>query len=299
MGEGADAGIRSMTGHGVGEAALGDGRVLVEIRAVNHRYLDVRVRLPTELAEHAGRVEERVRHSLRRGRAEVLGRLVGDVCGPPTLDESRARAAFAQLGALRDELRPDEPVPLSLLACVPDLFTSQGRIDHDQTRAAVLDATEAACGQVWTMRAREGEALAEDLRGHLASLTAQLAVVKAHGPAVVAGYRDKLRQRIERLLEDAEVALDPGRLEHEVALFADRADVAEEVSRLTSHAEQMRELLEGKDATTGKRLDFLLQEMTREANTIGSKSADAELARAVVEMKASISRMREQAQNVL
>lgn len=294
-----DAGIRSMTGHGVGDAPLGDGRVLVEVRAVNHRYLDVRVRLPTELAEHAGVVEERVRKSLRRGRVEVLGRLDGEVCGPPTLDEARARAAFAQLSALRDELRPDEPVPLSLLGCVPDLFSTQGRVDHEVTRAAVVAATDRACEEAWTMRAREGEALAADLRGHLDALRSQLEVVKAHGPSVVEAYRARLRQRMERLLEDSDVSLDPGRLEHEVALFADRADVAEEVARLASHAAQMRDLLAGRDETAGKRLDFLLQEMTREANTIGSKSSDAELARAVVEMKASISRMREQAQNVL
>jgi uncharacterized protein (TIGR00255 family) len=182
---------------------------------------------------------------------------------------------------------------------VPDLFTTQGRIDHDATRAAVIAATDQACAEVWTMRAREGGALADDLRGHLDALAAQLEIVERHGPSVVEAYRARLRQRIERLLEDGDVSLDPGRLEHEVALFADRADVAEEIARLGSHADQMRDLLAGRDETAGKRLDFLLQEMTREANTIGSKSSDAELARAVVEMKASISRMREQAQNVL
>ncbi|MEQ8456026.1 MAG: YicC/YloC family endoribonuclease [Sandaracinaceae bacterium] len=292
-------GIRSMTGHGVGEAPLGQGRVLVEIRAVNHRYLDVRVKLPTDVAEHGGAVEERVRRSLRRGRVEVQARLQGDVCGPPALDVDRARAAFGQLSALRDELRPGEPVPLSLLSCVPDLFSASGEKDHEAASEALALATDAACEEVWTMRGREGEALAADLSGHLDALLAQLASVQARVPEMVDGYRQRLRGRIERLLEDGDVSLDPGRLEHEVALFADRADIAEEIARLSSHAAQMRALLRGEDETAGKRLDFLLQEMTRETNTIGSKSADAALAQSVVEMKAAVSRMREQAQNIL
>src|SRR5687767_14132120 len=110
----ADARIHSMTGHGVGEAPLGDGRFKIEIRAVNHRYLDVRVRLALHLAEHSAVVEDCVRRALRRGRVEVIGRLEGDVCGPPVLDRARAKEAFAQLCDLRDELRPGEAVPLTL-----------------------------------------------------------------------------------------------------------------------------------------------------------------------------------------
>jgi uncharacterized protein (TIGR00255 family) len=294
-----DLGIRSMTGHGLGEATLGQGRVLLEVRAVNHRYLDVRVRLPLELAEHAGVVEERVRRALKRGRVEVMGRLDGEVCNAPVLDKARARAAFAQLSELRDELRPEEPVPLSLLACLPDLFGARSVCDQAEARDALERASDLACEAVWKMRAREGEALAEDLRGHLAMLGAALASVRERSPGVVDSYRERLRQRIERLLADNDVQLDPGRLEHEVALFADRGDIAEEIARLHSHCHQLRELLEDGEDNAGKRLDFLLQEMTREANTIGAKSSDAELARLVVEMKTAISRMREQAQNVL
>lgn len=291
--------IYSMTGHGVGDAPLGHGRVLVELRAVNHRYLEVRVRLPVELTEHAAMIEERVRRALKRGRIEVMARLDGDVCGPPVLDRARAREAFAQLCSLRDELRPEEPVPLSLLSCVPDLFGGRAVCDHDKARAAIEAACDAACDAAWRMRAREGEALREDLRQHLAMLGGAVARARTRAPLVVDGHRERLRQRVERLLADAEVALDAGRLEHEIALFADRADISEELARLASHEAQMRAILEGEDTETGKQLDFLLQEMTREANTIGSKSADADLAQLVVTMKTAISRMREQAQNVL
>lgn len=291
--------IRSMTGHGVGEAPLGPGRVSIEVRAINHRYLDARVRLPLEVSDQTAMVEERVRKSLRRGRVEVLGRIEGDVSGLPELDMARAKAAFEQLCELRDELRPDEPVPLTLLASVPDLFRTSSTQDPDATRAALGAAVDAACAQVWSMREREGEALGQDLGSHLEALLAQLEIVKERTPLVTEAYRDKLHLRIERLLADAEVSLDPGRLEHEVALFADRADVSEEIARLTSHAEQLRALIDSGEAATGKRLDFLLQEMARETNTVGSKSSDADLTRAVVEIKVAISRMREQAQNVL
>jgi len=288
-----------MTGHGAAEAPLGAGRVAIEVRAINHRYLDVRVRLPSQLAEHAASIESRVRKSLRRGRVEVHGRVEGDVVGPPRLDVARAKSAFEQLCALRDDLRPDEPVPLSLLSSVPDLFVADAPRVTSEVSDALHGATDDACAQVWSMRAAEGAALAKDIESNLDALLAQLASVGARTDAVVDGYRDRLRERIERLLSGTEVALDEGRLEHEVALLADRADIAEELTRLRSHAEQLRALIHAEDDTAGKRLDFLLQEMSRETNTIGAKSSDAELARAVIEMKAAISRMREQAQNVL
>ena len=288
-----------MTGHGVAEAPLGAGRVAIEVRTINHRYLDARVRLPLEIAEHVAFVEERVRRSLKRGRIDVLGRIEGDVAAPPRLDVARAKSAFEQLCDLRDELRPDEPVPLTLLASVPDLFVTHSSRDGVELKEALGAALDAACASVWSMRETEGAALAEALDTHLEALVEQLDHVEARGDTVVSIYREKLNRRIERLLADSEVELDPGRLEHEVALFADRADIAEEIDRLKSHVAQMRELLGGDDETAGKRLDFLLQEMTRETNTIGSKCSDAGCARAVVEMKAAISRMREQAQNVI
>lgn len=291
--------IWSMTGHGVGEAPLGSGRVCIELRSINHRYLDARVKLPEEVSDRASMVEERVRKSLRRGRIEIVGRIEGDVAGPPKLNVARATAAFEQLCELRDALRPDEPVPLTLLAAVPDLFQICSSHDVSATDVALVHAVDAACAGVWSMREREGAALAEDLGRHLDALLAQLDSVRSRGPAIVEAYRDRLRQRIGRLLVETDVSLDHNRLEHEVALFADRADVNEEIARLTSHAEQLRALLAADEEAAGKRFDFLLQEMSRETNTIGSKSSDVGLAHAVIEMKAAISRMREQAQNVL
>lgn len=289
-----------MTGFGSGEADLGTGRLLVELRAVNHRFLDVRLRLPPELSDHGAGLEELVRKKLDRGRIEVLSRMEGATRPIPVLDVVRAKAVYTQLCELRDELDPNEPVPLSLLSSVPDLFVTHGGPEPAKVQKALLQAAAAACKSLDLMRDREGEALADDLSGRLERLRAHLAQVRGFCPKVVENHRRRLRERLERLLADRSVDLEPGRLEHEVALFADKSDVAEEVARLAAHCDQFGELMqEEASGLVGRRLDFLLQEMAREANTLGSKSPDVEMTRLVVELKADVERMREQVQNVL
>jgi uncharacterized protein (TIGR00255 family) len=291
--------LKSMTGHGLGEAALGPGRIQIEIRSLNHRYLEVRVRLPTEVAEHAGYVEEIVRRWLVRGRIEVSGRLSGDALATPQLDVGRARAAYEQLLALRDALSPREQLPLSLLASVPDLFGARGLPDLRVAREALALATEQACALVCDMRVKEGVALAADLGLRLDRLLETVASIETRTPAMIQSARRRLAERIDKLLP-AGASVDPLRLEQEIAIIADRTDVTEECTRLRSHADQFRALCaSGAAEALGRRLDFLLQEMAREANTIGAKSSDAEIARSVVELKADVERMREQVQNVM
>jgi uncharacterized protein (TIGR00255 family) len=289
-----------MTGHGVGEVTLGAGRVQIEVRSVNHRYLEVRVRLPTELLEHSGFIEEQARNLLGRGRIEVTGRLSGDALSAPVLDVARARAAYEQLLALRDALSPREPLPLSLLASVPDLFVARGLSDLRASREALAHATEQACQAVIEMRSIEGASLAADLRLRITRLIEHIDQIEARVPEAVGLARKKLRDRIEKLLgSTGTLPIDEGRLEQEIALFADRSDVTEECTRLRSHSAQFRSLLTSStNDGLGRRFDFLLQEMAREANTIGAKSASAEVGRLVVELKAEIERMREQVQNV-
>ena len=291
--------MRSMTGFGAGHAPLGAGRVLVEARAVNHRYLEVRVRMPRELLDHATFVEQLARRTTGRGRVELIVRLEGDAAGTPVLDVRRARAALEQLVALRDEVRPGEAVPLSLLSCVPDLFAPGEVLADEGARAALTAAVEGACEALGRMRLAEGHALAADFRGRLRDIRTRLSALRERLPDVVAAYRERLRDRLALLLRSADIAVDPTRLEQEIALFADRADVAEELTRLDSHTTQLDTLFDDDGETVGRRLDFLLQEMMREANTIGSKSPDAAVTMLVVELKADLERMREQAQNVL
>ncbi|MGD0526998.1 MAG: YicC/YloC family endoribonuclease [Polyangiaceae bacterium] len=289
--------MRSMTGFGLGEVPFGGGRLAVEIRGVNHRFLDVRVRVPRELGDLAAFVEQVAREKLTRGRYEVALRVDGVGLGAPVLDRERARAAFRALSELRDELAPGTEVPLSLLGSIPDLFVSPADREIDRLREAARGAFEASVKALDAMRAQEGKALGEDLMKRLASVRRLARDVERRAPDVVEAHRKRLRERAERLRVSTDIDVDPGRLEQEIALFAERSDICEELTRLESHCAQFGALLASEDAV-GRRLDFLLQEMAREANTVGAKSPDAQISHAVVEVKADIERMREQVQNV-
>ncbi|MBW2528720.1 MAG: YicC family protein [Deltaproteobacteria bacterium] len=289
--------MRSMTGFGVGEAPLAGGRVVVETRSVNHRFLEVRVNVPAELQPHAFALDQRVRKPLGRGRIEVTARLFGPALPAPELDVDRARAAFSALAELRDELAPGTDLPLELLAAVPELFRVATEPEHEAARRALEVALDAAVAALMTMRSREGEALAADLRGHLEQSRRISEAIQQLTAEVVEAFRRRLQGRMAAMLEAVDAELDPGRLEAEVALLADRCDVSEELARLASHVDQFGELLSASEPV-GRTLEFLLQEMAREANTIASKSPDARLTQHAVSLKACIERLREQVQNV-
>ena len=291
--------MQSMTGYGSGRAALGEGQVVLDLRTVNHRFLDVRVRLPSRIQGRTPTVERVIRARLERGRVDVTARLEGQTLPQPTLDLERARAVYAELAALRDELNPEEPLPLALLSSVPDLFTVDRNIDEEALDRSLEQAAVAACDAVMAMRDKEGDALAAELRSRLSDLGAGVGALKIAVPEMLEARRTRLRDRLDALLAGVNGELEPSRLEQEIALLADRTDVAEELVRLDSHRDQMLELIEKSDAPVGKRIDFLLQEMAREANTIGSKVQDATMTTHVIALKACIEQMREQAQNVL
>jgi uncharacterized protein (TIGR00255 family) len=294
--------MRSMTGFGVGEAPFAAGRggpqgkLTVEIRAVNHRYLDVRVRAPSQLPDLAGAAEVIARERLTRGRFDVAVRVEGAALGAMTIDRDRARSVLAALASLRDEVAPGADLPMSLLSAVPDLFVPSLQQEGDAVRGALGVAFDAAIRSLDAMRLREGAWLADDLGRRLATLRRLSGRVVERAPFVLESYRKRLRERAEKLRLASDLDLDPGRLEQEVALFADRIDIAEELTRLDSHAEHFTSLLASEEPV-GRRLDFLLQEMAREANTLGAKSQDVAVAHAVVDIKAEIERMREQVQN--
>jgi uncharacterized protein (TIGR00255 family) len=287
-----------MTGFGMGEAPFGTGKLSVEVRGVNHRFLDVRVRVPREMTELAPFVEQLARERLTRGRFEIGVRVDGMQLGAALLDRDRARTAFQQLCELRDELAPGSDVPLSLLSAIPDLFVSTVERESDALRESLRKGFDLSVKSLDEMREREGAALGLDLVKRLDTVRRIAKQVALRAPEVVDVHRRRLKERAERLRVSAELTgVDPGRLEQEIALFAERVDIQEELTRLESHCAQFTSLVASAEAI-GRRLDFLLQEMAREANTVGAKSPDAPISHAIVEVKAEIERMREQVQNV-
>ncbi len=289
--------LRSMTGFGVGSVPLGTGSLSLEVRAVNSRFADVRIRAPRELTDHTAFVEQYIRGRLARGRVEVLIHLDG--LTPPTvcLDTIRALSAFQALERLRTELNLQGEVPLALLAAVPDLFKVSQALNVLDVREALTLALDRSLKALSQMRQAEGESLELELLSRLEQvrlLTQEITAFSSERPERV---RKKMRERIERMLAGVEVTFEIGRLEQEIALLADHGDISEELSRLLSHCVQFATLC-SQTEPVGRKLDFLLQEMGREVNTLGAKANDAEVSIRVVEVKAEVERMREQVQNI-
>ncbi len=282
-----------MTGHGRGLAEVAGRRVTVEIRAVNHRFFELKLRATLD-----PRVEDAVGQALRRrverGSLAVLVREEGSGGRAPfRVDLDAARTVHAALDELRRAVGSIEAVPLALVLAQPGVVAGDSGADPDATLAALAPALDAALDELVAMRRREGEALARDLAarlGRLETLAAEIRGITADAPA-------ELRRRLDERIAKLGATLDEQRLAAEVALLADRADVTEEVVRLGAHLAAARAHL-AEDVAVGRRLDFLVQELGREINTIGSKSQLVEISRRVVEAKAELEKIREQVQNV-
>jgi uncharacterized protein (TIGR00255 family) len=285
-----------MTGFGAGDSPLGEGRLTLELRALNHRFLDVRVRLPAEIGEQVAFVEQLARERLDRGRVDVGVRLSDAALPPPRFSLSRARALYGSLQKLGNELTPGSPVPIATLAHFPELLLEPSDPAADGVRGALKGAFEQALDRLTRMREAEGAALSSELRTRLGTLRSLVAAMRERAAGFVETQRAKLAERVERLLGGA-TNIDPARLENEIALIADRSDASEELARLDSHFDQFERALD-ESGPIGRKLDFLLQEMARELNTLGSKSPDAAVAHLVVEAKTELERIREQVQNV-
>lgn len=289
--------MRSMTGFGFGDSAFAGGRVTVEVRSSNQRFLDVRARLPAELSHFTMFAEQIVRERVRRGRVDVVVRAEGLASTAAVLDRERAKSALAALAELRDEMAPGAELPLSLLAAVPGLFAIV-EPDADALRAAVRSAVESALSAMDTMLRREGDTIAADLGGRAARVSELLREVQSRAESLPTLAKKRLEERLLRLAGGAEMPLDAGRLEAEVLVLADKSDVTEEVTRLGSHLGQFEAALAEKSEPVGRKLDFLLQEMLREAHTVAAKAQDAKVSEKIVAFKVELERLREQVQNI-
>jgi uncharacterized protein (TIGR00255 family) len=288
--------MRSMTGFGCGEADLDGNKLTCELSALNHRFLDVRVRMSEDLAPHGFFVEQLARERLSRGHFDIAVRL-GEGAAKTRFSLPRARAVYEGLLKLRDELAPGTDVPVAALASLPQLLLDTSHGTNDGLERALTAAFSAALAGLDEMRAREGQALRRELRERLAAVRSSSEQAKGLSQGAAERQLGRLRERVARLLADLPAAPDPSRLETELALMADRSDVTEELVRFDSHCDQFDALLS--DATpVGRRLEFLLQEMSREANTLGSKSQDVKLSHLVVDIKSQLEKIREQVQNV-
>jgi uncharacterized protein (TIGR00255 family) len=288
--------MKSMTGFGTGEASLGPGKLVLDARSVNHRYLDVRVRLPQELVEQSLFLEQRARGRLARGRFDLSVRYEGPTLAP-RLDVERARNVYRELGRLRDELAPGTDLPIGALIGMPELYVTPTNQDVGRAQNALGAALDDALSRLDGMREREGAALSAEIAGRIGTCRNLHTQIQSRVPEAVRAAEARLRTRVARLAADVGTSVESGRLEAEIVLLADRTDVTEELVRLGSHFTQLEGLLAATEPI-GRRLDFLLQEVAREANTIGAKSQDADLGHLVVELKSEIERMREQVQNV-
>ena len=290
--------IRSMTGYGRGQQLLHGRSITVEIRSVNHRYFEFSCRTPRGCAFLEDRLKRTLQQAISRGKVEVSLTLqtVESRGGAVAVDHALAGQYLTALRALAAEYGLTDDLTLSTVARLPDLFTvCRGEEDEEELAADVLSVLQEALDRFVAMREAEGERLRADVLSRLLALEEHLAFVEERSPQTVAEYRARLTAKLNELLGGA--VADEARILTEAAIVADRLAVDGETLRLHSHIAQLRGILACAEPV-GRKLDFLVQEMNRETNTIGSKCSDAAIAGHVVEMKSEIEKIREQIQNI-
>lgn len=290
--------ILSMTGYGAGEATRSGITVQVELRAVNHRYFDPSIRVSRNFAGWENRVRELLAARIARGRITVNVEVESDAPGAAVILDEKVAGEYSRiLQFLRDRFDVSGPVDPVSFAQLPDVLRRNGGPSAGEVGdEALVEAVGKALAELDAMRRAEGEALARDLESRIAKIGATLDAIGGHAEETPARVRKRLEERIAVLVPPG-VAPDAERLATEVALLAEKSDIAEEIVRFRAHNDAFLGYLR-KSEPVGKRLDFLLQEMNREANTIGSKALQAEIAHRVVELKEEIERLREQVQNI-
>ena len=289
--------LRSMTGFGYCEYTENEITFTVEIKTVNHRYTDIFLRMPKQLSAYEEKVRSIVNSRISRGKGDIY--INYDNKSPQAqevlLDENLAKAYFNALKKITEELGLRDDISASSLARFPDILKVEKQENDEMTGKILEKAVNLAIDELIEMRTREGEKLKDSFMSNLSVIEAYTEKIRKKAPFVVKEYKEKLENRLSELIDLSR--LDPARIAAEVALFADKCNIDEELVRLSSHVMQMREMLEN-GSPVGKKADFLIQEMNREINTIGSKASDLEITRNVVELKSEVEKLREQIQNI-
>jgi uncharacterized protein (TIGR00255 family) len=290
--------IKSMTGYGRVETICQGKSIVVEAKSVNHRFLEVFLRTPSSLSPLEMEYKKKITERFKRGRIEVFIKFEGEGAdvSKVNLNLEIARDYFDVLSRLKQEFNLQAPISLKTLTSFRDIFTPPS---ETQLGPEFLNQVEKtfleSLAMLGNMRQEEGLAMFKDMQMRLKAITGILENIKLRAPQVVCEYQKRLSERIKELTDG--FALEDARLAQEVAIMAERTDITEEIVRMHSHIGQFEMLLQS-DGTEGKKIDFLLQEMNREINTIGSKASDVEITRQVIEVKSELSKLREQAQNI-
>lgn len=287
-----------MTGYGRGEAVLNGRTITVELRSVNNRYLDCTVKLPRIYVFAEDAIKARVQQHISRGKVDVFISIGQSEAGDVKISVNKpvADGYYAALCALRDTYGLRDDISVGLLSRFQDVFlVEKTQEDLEAVSADLCQVLELALADFDAMREREGEKLLQDVRGRADTIAALTARVEERAPGIVRDYRARLEAKMAEVLQNTQ--LEASRILTEAAIFADKVAVDEELVRLRSHLSQLEHMLSAGGAV-GRKLDFLIQEFNREANTIGSKCGDIEAARVVVDIKAEIEKIREQIQNI-
>lgn len=292
--------LLSMTGYGDAHLHAEGVSVSVEIRSVNNRYFKLTVRGNELFSGLESQIEAMTRKHINRGTVTINLRVKSDATADKyRIDTSVLESYIKQIREMSGQIGIPETPHLDSVLQLPGVVQENTDNDDEQFNAwPVIEKTlKVALEKFDAMRQHEGETTTHDLRENLGIIADHLKEIEAKSPNVIAGYRDRMTERVNKVLEEFDVTVDPSTLLREVAIFTDRVNISEEIVRLKSHLQQFEMFLKQKESA-GRKLDFLTQELFRETNTIGSKANDAEIAKAVVEMKTAIEKIREQVQNI-
>ena len=290
--------IKSMTGFGRAEAVSKERKVSVELKSVNHRYLDLNIKMPKRLSYFEGEIRNVMKTYIRRGKVDVFITYEDYTMGGMALkyNSELAKEYLGYLNQMSEELGIENDIRVSTLSRYPDVFTMEEQAPDEAALWSFLEGPlHEACRKFVETREREGVNLKRDLLEKLKGLEAKVDVVEKRSPEVVKAYREKLEAKMHELLEDNQI--DDSRIAAEVILFSDKICNDEETVRLRSHIHGMRKILDENEGV-GRKMDFMAQEMNREANTILSKSNDLTVSNAAIDLKTEIEKIREQIQNI-
>ena len=290
--------VRSMTGYGKGIAENDIARVSVEMKSVNHRYLDLNIKLPRKLNFLETSIRNRISESIFRGKIDVFITLNenADSSYDIVFNDGLARKYYESISQMALELGVDNDLKASHISRMPDVIeVAEAEVDEDSLRTLVMQALDASIGQFIDAREAEGQRLQSDLLAKMDEMVVLVDKLEARSPQIIEEYKAKLTAKIHELLEDKNI--DEGRIAQEVTLYADKVCIDEEMVRLKSHVAETRDVF-SLDKEVGRKLDFLAQELNREANTILSKSTDVEIADIGITLKTLIEKVREQIQNI-